>query len=73
MLRQPIGLRPDNFTPLARTSLHAGLSPWLRLRAGVAGGVTLPAVRVAFGPREVASWGRPFVVASLALELTPLP
>lgn len=56
------------FTPLARTSFHASLAPWLRLRAGVAAGATFPAVRVAFGPREVASWGRPFVVTSLALE-----
>lgn len=61
------------FTPLGRTSFHAGLLPWLRLRAGVAGGVTVPAVRVAFGPREVARWGRPFFVASVALEASPLP
>lgn len=56
------------FTPLVRTSFHAVLTPWLRLRAGAAGGSTFPAVRVAFGSREVASWGRPFVVLSVALE-----
>jgi hypothetical protein len=61
------------FTPLARTSFHASLAPWLRLRAGVAGGITMPAVRVAFGAREVARWGSPFVVASLALEASPVP
>jgi hypothetical protein len=61
------------FTPLARTSFHASVTPWLRLRPGVAAGMTVPAVRVAFGSREVASWGRPFVVASVVLEAIPLP
>jgi hypothetical protein len=60
------------FTPLVRTSLHAHLAPWLRLRAGLAGGATFPTVRVAFGSREVASWGRPFVIASAAFELSPI-
>jgi hypothetical protein len=61
------------FTPLARTSFHASLTEWLRVRTGVAAGATVPAVRVAFGAREVARWGRPFVVASVALEVSPLP
>jgi hypothetical protein len=61
------------FTPLARTSFHVGLAPWLRLRAAAEGGATVPAVRVVFGSREVASWGRPFVVAALTLEASPLP
>jgi hypothetical protein len=60
------------FTPLARTSFHAGVTPWLRLRAGVAVGATLPTVRVAFGSREVARWGGPFVISSVAVEVSPL-
>jgi len=60
-------------SPLARTSFHANLSSWLRLRTAVAAGAALPPVRIAFGSREVAHWGRPFVVASVALEASPLP
>ena len=60
------------FTPLLRTSFHLDLGPRLRLRTGVAGGFTLPEVKVAFGSREVASWGRPFGLLSLALEASPL-
>jgi len=58
--------------PLARTSFHANLASWLRLRTAVAAGVALPPVRVVFGSREVARWGSPFVLASVALEASPL-
>jgi hypothetical protein len=58
-------------TPLARTSFHLDLVAWLRLRAAIAAGTTFPAVRVAFGARDVANWGRPFVIGSLALEVSP--
>jgi hypothetical protein len=60
------------FTPLARTSLHVNLASWLRLRTGAAAGATVPALRVAFGSREVARWGRPFVLASVVLEASPI-
>jgi hypothetical protein len=61
------------FTPLARTSFHASLTPWLRLRTGALAGAAVPPVRVAFGSREVARWGRPFIVGSLVLEVSPVP
>jgi hypothetical protein len=60
------------FSPLASTSFHVDLGPRLRLRTGLAAGYTLPEVKVAFGSREVASWGRPFVLTSLVLEASPL-
>jgi len=60
------------FSPLASTSFHVDLGPRLRLRTGLAGGYTVPEVRVAFGTREVVSWGRPFVLTSLVLEASPL-
>jgi hypothetical protein len=56
------------FTPLLRTTFHLNLKNWLRLRTGVLAGLTLPSVRIEFGEREAATWGRPFVVASLILE-----
>jgi hypothetical protein len=55
-------------TPLGRTSFHANLGSWLRLRTAIAIGAALPPVRVDFDSREAASWGNPFVVASVALE-----
>lgn len=60
------------FSPLASTSFHVDLGPRLRLRTGVAGGYTLPEVKVAFARREVASWGRPFILTSFVLEASPL-
>jgi hypothetical protein len=56
------------FTGLARISFHANLGSRIRVRTAVVGGVDVPAVRVSFGEHEVASWGRPLVVASTALE-----
>jgi hypothetical protein len=58
------------FAPLARGSFHVDLGARLRLRAALACGVTLPEVQVAFATRAVATWGRPFVLTSLALEVT---
>jgi hypothetical protein len=60
------------FTPLARTSFHVDIGPRLRLRTALTGGFTLPEIHVAFGEREVASWGHPFGLASVALEASPL-
>jgi hypothetical protein len=60
------------FSPLARTSFHLDIGPRLRFRTALTGGFTLPEVRVAFATRAVATWGRPFVLASLALEASPL-
>jgi hypothetical protein len=56
------------FTPLALSSFQLGLSGSFDLRTAVVVGATLPEVQMAFGDREVASWGRPFVVATLGLE-----
>jgi hypothetical protein len=56
------------FTPLALSSFQLGLSSSFDLRTALVVGATLPEVQMAFGDREVASWGRPFVVATLGLE-----
>jgi hypothetical protein len=56
------------FAPELRTAFHVHMGPAFDLRAGVALGATIPQVEVAFGEREAATWGRPFVAASLALE-----
>jgi hypothetical protein len=56
------------FAALFRSSFHANLGAHLRLRTALVIGATFPAVRIEFGEREAATWGRPFGVASLALE-----
>jgi hypothetical protein len=61
------------FAPLARTSFHVGVGRAVRLRAAVILGATLPPVRVAFGEREAAAWGSPFVTTSVVVEVNPLP
>jgi hypothetical protein len=61
------------FAPLARTSFHVGVGRAVRLRAAVMLGATLPPVRVAFGEREAATWGSPFVTTSVVVEVNPLP
>jgi hypothetical protein len=61
------------FAPLARSSFYVDLGRRFRLSSGLAFGATLPKVRVAFGSRDVASWGQPLLVMSLVLEMTPLP
>jgi hypothetical protein len=55
-------------SPLGRSSFHANLGSWLRLRSAVAIGAALPPVRIDFDSRKAASWGNPFVIASVALE-----
>ncbi len=55
---------------LADTSFHADFTDWLRLRASVVLGASLPELRIEFGSREVASWGQPFFAASAVLEAT---
>jgi hypothetical protein len=59
------------FAPLARSSFYVDLGQRFRLCSGIAVGTTLPEVRVAFGSREVASWGEPFLLMSLVLEMSP--
>ncbi len=54
--------------PLALSSFQLGLSSSFDLRTAVVVGATLPEVQMAFGAREVASWGRPFAIATLGLE-----
>jgi hypothetical protein len=64
----------DTVTTLALllgSSFHASLTDWLRLRTALVLGTTQPEVSVRFGSREVASWGRPLFVASVALEAAP--
>jgi hypothetical protein len=61
-----------SFAPQARSSFHVDLGESFELCAGVALGVTIPEVKVAFGERTAASWGRPFFLASIALETSPL-
>jgi hypothetical protein len=41
---------------------------WLRVRAGVRGGLSAPRPTIRFSDREVASWGRPFLAATLEAE-----
>jgi hypothetical protein len=59
------------FALLLNSSFHADLAKWLRFRSAVALGATMPEVSVQFGSHEVASWGRPLFVASVALEASP--
>jgi hypothetical protein len=58
------------FAPLVNTSVHAGSSRF-RVRSSLALGATLPEVRVSFGSREVASFGRPFFLGSVVIEASP--
>jgi hypothetical protein len=60
------------FAAHVRTSFHVHLASWCALRAGASGGLTFPEVTVAFGERSAATWGRPYGVASLALETNVL-
>jgi hypothetical protein len=59
------------FAPLVSSSFHAGIGSSFRIRSSLALGATFPEVRVSFGEREVASFGRPFFVASVLIESTP--
>lgn len=51
-------------------SIHLGQS-W-RFGSSLLVGLTAPTVRVAFGPREAAHWGAPFVAISLTLDTAAL-
>jgi hypothetical protein len=44
------------------------LEPWLRLRAGARLGLSAPRPTIEFSDREVAAWGRGFLVATLEAE-----
>ncbi len=48
--------------------LHFSLTPTLGLVAGVSIGVSAPGASIRFAGREVATWGRPLWIGSLALE-----
>lgn len=48
--------------------LHVSLTPTLGLAAGVSIGVSAPGASIRFAGREVATWGRPLWLGSLALE-----
>jgi len=60
-----------SFAPLVSSSFHAGIGRSFRIRSSLALGATFPEVNVSFGSREVASFGRPFFVASVLIESTP--
>jgi hypothetical protein len=51
--------------------LRFSLTPRLGLGLGLSGGVSAPAASIRFADRQVATWGRPLWLGSLALE-TPL-
>ncbi|HVR21017.1 MAG TPA: hypothetical protein VMS65_15000 [Polyangiaceae bacterium] len=57
--------------PFVRSSFHVTLGRAFRIRSAVVVGATVPEVQIDFGSRSVATWGEPFVVASVALETIP--
>lgn len=56
-------------TPFVRACVRAKLGAGWSLSGGLLGGATFPAVSIHFETREVATWGRPFAVATLGLEV----
>jgi hypothetical protein len=65
-------VRSDRVTAAAgfgELALSKTLVDGLRLRSELWFGSTVPRVAIRFADREVATWGRPFAVATLALEL----
>jgi hypothetical protein len=58
-----------SFSPFARSSLHVAISERLYACAGMMVGVTAPRVVIRFGDRDAATWGRPWVLGTLGLEL----
>jgi hypothetical protein len=58
--------------PFLRSSVLLDLGQSWRLGPSVLFGASLPRTRVAFGAREAASWGVPFVMFGLTLELAAL-
>jgi hypothetical protein len=57
--------------PLLVAHLGAPLSRALRLELATWVGVTVPEIKVHFGDREAARWGRPLAGGALVLELWP--
>jgi hypothetical protein len=57
--------------PYLRPSLRWRALPALALRLDTIAGVALPQPAIVFAGREVALWGRPLVVASAGIELSP--
>jgi hypothetical protein len=55
-----------------RSSITLALGPSFRVGPLALVGATLPGARVAFGDREAARWGQPFMVLGLVLEAAPL-
>ncbi|MEY4511771.1 MAG: hypothetical protein RLZZ450_3893 [Pseudomonadota bacterium] len=55
--------------PALRASAAARLSKWSRVRLELLAAITAPHAVVRFAGREVASWGRPFVLLTLGVEL----
>jgi hypothetical protein len=59
------------FAPLVSSSFHARMGRSFRLRIALSLGATVPEVKVSFGSREVASFGRPLFLAGVVLESSP--
>ena len=55
--------------PFARAALHVELGASLRLGVRALIGASVPEVSMRFAGREVATWGRPFVIVSVGVEL----
>jgi hypothetical protein len=54
--------------PVLRSCASIHVTPVLRLRAELLGGITAPRAVIRFAGREVAEWGRPFGLLTLGLE-----
>jgi hypothetical protein len=59
--------------PVLRSCASIDVTPAVRLRAEILGGVTAPRAVIRFAGREVAAWGRPFGLLILGLEWGALP
>jgi hypothetical protein len=59
--------------PLLRVCASLDVTPALRVRGEIGGGVTVPHAVVRFAGRQVADWGQPFGLITLGLELGLLP
>jgi hypothetical protein len=54
--------------PVLRTCASLEITPALRLRTELVGGITVPHAVIRFAGREVADWGNPFGLITLGLE-----
>ena len=54
--------------PILRSGSSIALGPTLRARIELTAGATFPRAIVSFAGREVATWGRPFALATLGVE-----